>query len=51
MTGKGKVSAYAFGTVNRIFYGYISYMQTLYGDDAEDGREQDDAAETGYVGL
>lgn len=32
LTGKGKVSAYAFGTVNCVFYGYISYTQALYGE-------------------
>lgn len=32
LTGKGKLSAYAFGVVNCALYGFISYRQALYGD-------------------
>lgn len=32
LTGKGKLSAYAFGVVNCILYGYISYKKALYGE-------------------
>ena len=32
LTGKGKLSAYAFGLINCILYGYISYTQRLYGE-------------------
>ena len=32
LTGKGKLSAYAFGVINCILYGYISYGQGLYGE-------------------
>jgi len=32
LTGKGKLSAYPFGIVNCVLYGYISYGQGLYGE-------------------
>lgn len=31
-TGKGKLSAYAFGLINVILYAYISYQAKYYGE-------------------
>jgi nicotinamide mononucleotide transporter len=32
LTGKGKLSAYIFGVINCILYGFISFKQGLYGE-------------------
>lgn len=32
LAGKGKISCYLFGTINVLFYGWISFEQRLYGE-------------------
>lgn len=32
LTGKGKLSAYIFGVINCVLYGFISFKQGLYGE-------------------
>ncbi|NTV90272.1 MAG: nicotinamide mononucleotide transporter [Clostridiales bacterium] len=32
LTGKGKISSYAFGTVNTIFYAYVAFGAKYYGE-------------------
>ena len=32
LVAKGKISSYAFGTVNAVAYGYVAYTYGLYGE-------------------